>query len=154
MKLEILAVGRLRAPWARSGVGEYLERVARYAPVERNEVKPARGEGAVAREEEGERLLAAASIGAADRMVVLDRRGEALSSEGWAKMLRGWARGGVKRVVLVVGGASGLSAGVRESARREVSFGRHTMAHELAQVVLAEQLYRAWTIVRNEPYHK
>lgn len=154
MKLEILAVDKLRAPWARAGVGEYLERISRYVKVERRDVKPTKGENPAAVEEEGDRLLAAASIGPSDRLVAVDPRGEGLDSEGWAKMLSGWTRKSVRRGVFVVGSAPGLAATVREAAHREVGLGPQTMAHELAQLVLAEQLYRAWTILRGEPYHR
>ena len=153
MKIEIVAVDRLRAGWAREAVEEYLGRVARYCPVERKDVKRA-GDDAAAVEEEGARLLRLVSPGPADRLVALDPSGEALDSAGWASLVRGYADEGAGRVVFAVGGAGGLSADVRRAAHRIVSLGPQTLAHELAQVVLAEQLYRAWTILRGEPYHK
>lgn len=154
MKFEVVAVDRLRAPWAREAVAEYLGRVKRYVRVRRVEVKAARGDDAAAIAEEGERVEAAAAIGPGDRLVSLDPRGESLTSEAWASMIAGWANEGVGRVVFAVGGAGGLSEAVRRSSHRVVSLGAQTLAHELAQVVLAEQLYRAWTILRREPYHK
>lgn len=154
VKLEIVAVDRLRAPWAREAVAEYLDRAGRYAPVERREVKAARGDDRVAVEEEGERVMAAASPGPSDRLVALDPSGEPLASEAWARMLARWANEGVGRAVFAVGGAGGLSETVRRAAHRVVSLGPQTLTHELAQVVLAEQIYRAWTILRREPYHK
>lgn len=149
-----MAVDRLRAAWARAGVEEYLGRVGRYAPVERRDVKAARGDDDAAIAEEGERLLAAARVGSRDRLVALTPAGEALDSESWARMLADWAAEGAARVVFVVGGAGGLAPAVLEAADRRVSLGAHTMSHELAQVVLAEQLYRGWTILKGEPYHK
>ena len=153
MKIEILAVDRLRSAWAREAVDEYLGRIGRYCPVERRDVKRA-GEDAEAVAAEGERLLKAAATGPADKLVALDPAGEALDSAGWAALVGGSADQGVGRLVFVVGGAAGLSPEVRRSARRIVSLGPQTLAHELAQVVLVEQLYRAWTILRGEPYHK
>ena len=153
MKLEILAVDRLRAAWAREAVEEYLRRVGRYCPVERKDVKRA-GDDAAAAEVEGARLLRMAAPGAADRVVVLDPSGEAIDSAAWASLLAQYANEAVGRVVFVVGGAGGLSPAVRRAAHRIVSLGPQTLSHELAQVVLAEQLYRAWTILRGEPYHK
>ncbi|HJU85868.1 MAG TPA: 23S rRNA (pseudouridine(1915)-N(3))-methyltransferase RlmH [Gemmatimonadota bacterium] len=153
MKIEILAVDRLRSAWAREAVDEYMGRIGRYCPVERREVKRA-GEDAGAVAAEGERLLKAAATGPADKLVALDPAGEALDSAGWAALVGGSADQGVGRLVFVVGGAAGLSPEVRRSARRIVSLGPQTLAHELAQVVLVEQLYRAWTILRGEPYHK
>lgn len=153
MKIELLAVDRLRSAWAREAVVEYLGRVARYCPVERRDVKRA-GDDDRAVADEGERLLKAAAPGPADRLVALDRCGEPLDSEGWAALLSGYANEGAGRIVFLVGGAGGLSPAVRRAAHRRVSLGAQTLAHELAQVTLAEQLYRAWTIIRGEPYHK
>ena len=153
MKIEVLAVDRLRARWAQEGVADYLGRVARYCPVERRDVKRA-GDNAAAVDIEGERLLKAAALGQTDRMVAMDPAGEALDSSAWAALLAGYANEGARRVVFAVGGAGGLSPAVRRAAHRTVSLGPQTLAHELAQVTLAEQLYRAWTIVRSEPYHK
>jgi 23S rRNA (pseudouridine1915-N3)-methyltransferase len=148
-----VAVDRLRARWAREAVEEYLGRVARYCPVERREVKRA-GDDPAAVADEGERILRHAAVGPSDRLVALDSKGEALDSAGWAALLGGYADEGAGRVVFAVGGAGGLAGGVRRAATRVVSLGPQTLAHELAQVVLAEQLYRAWTILRGEPYHK
>jgi 23S rRNA (pseudouridine1915-N3)-methyltransferase len=153
VRIEILAVDRLRAGWAREAVEDYLERVRRYCPVERKDVKRA-GDDAAAVAEEGARLLRLAAPGPSDRLVALDPAGETMDSEGWASLVGGYADEGVGRVVFAVGGAGGLSADVRRAAHRIVSLGPQTLAHELAQVVLAEQLYRAWTILRAEPYHK
>ncbi|MGH7550518.1 MAG: 23S rRNA (pseudouridine(1915)-N(3))-methyltransferase RlmH [Gemmatimonadota bacterium] len=154
MRIEIIAVDRLREPWARAAVTEYLGRVARYVPADRRDVKAARGDDARAVLEEGKRLLAAAAAGPRDRLVALAPSGEPLSSEGWAAVLSDWLQDGVGRAVFLVGGAGGLSPAVLEAAQRTLSLGPQTLAHELAQVVLAEQLYRAFTIQRGEPYHK
>jgi 23S rRNA (pseudouridine1915-N3)-methyltransferase len=90
----------------------------------------------------------------ADRLVALDPAGDAIDSAAWASLLAEYANQAVGRVVFVLGGAGGLSQDVRRAAHRTVSLGPQTLSHELAQVVLAEQLYRAWTILRGEPYHK
>ena len=154
MKIEVVAVDRLRAPWARAGVEDYLGRIARYAAVERRDVKPSRGQDPTGVDDEGRRLLAAVAKGSRDRLVAVTPVGEALDSEAWARMLADWAAEGAARVVFMVGGAEGLAGQVLETADRRVSLGPQTLAHELAQVVLVEQIYRAWTILRNEPYHK
>lgn len=135
-------------------MGEYLSRIARYCPIERREVKASRGDDALAVEAEGKRLLAAAAAGPGDRVVALAPTGEPLASEVWASILSGWQLDGVGRAVFVVGGAGGLSPAVVEAADRTLSLGPQTLPHELAQVVLAEQIYRAFTIQRGEPYHK
>lgn len=154
MRIELLAVDRLREPWARAAMGEYLARIERYGPVKRREVKPSRGDDGRAVDAEGRRLLAAAAPRPGDRLVALAPSGEALDSEGWAALLSRWQLEGVGRAVFVVGGAGGLSRAVLEAADRTLSLGPQTLPHELAQVVLAEQIYRAFTIQRGEPYHK
>ena len=153
MKIEILAVDRLRARWAQEALEEYLGRVRRYCPVERKDVKRG-GEDRAAVAAEGERLLKLAAPGPGDRLVALDPAGEALDSRGWSELVGGFASGGAGRVVFLIGGAGGLSDAVRAAAGKVVSLGPQTVSHELAQVILAEQLYRAWTILRGEPYHK
>jgi 23S rRNA (pseudouridine1915-N3)-methyltransferase len=153
VKIEIIAVDRLRAAWAGEAVDEFLGRIRRYCPVERRDVKRG-GEDRAAVSAEGERLLKLAAPGPADRLVALDSSGDALDSFGWSELLGGFANEGASRVVFLIGGAGGLSDAVRAAARKVVSLGPQTVSHELAQVILAEQLYRAWTILRGEPYHK
>jgi 23S rRNA (pseudouridine1915-N3)-methyltransferase len=153
VKFEIIAVDRLRAAWAREAVEEYLGRVRRYCPAERKDVKRG-GDDRAAIAAEGERLLGLAAAGPADRLVALDPAGDPLDSAGWSRLLAGFANEAADRVVFLVGGAGGLSDAVRAAARKVVSLGPQTVSHELAQVILAEQLYRAWTILRGEPYHK
>lgn len=153
MRIEFLAVDRLRSTWAREAVEEYLRRIGRYCSVERRDIKRA-GDDAGAVAVEGERLLKAAAAGPMDRLITLDPGGEALDSAGWAALVGGSVDEGVARLVFAVGGAAGLSADVLHAARRTLSLGPQTVSHELAQVVLAEQIYRAWTILRGEPYHK
>lgn len=150
----MMAIDRLRAPWARAGVAEYLERIGRYFPVERKDIKAARGDDVAAVAGEGQRILRAAAIGLRDRLVALTPRGEALDSDGWARMLEAWAAEGVGRVVFVVGGSGGLAPDVLTAANRRLSLGPQTLSHELAQLVLCEQIYRASTILKGEPYHK
>ncbi len=149
----ILAVDRLRSGWAREAMDEYLGRIGRYCPVERKDVKRA-GDDAGAIAAEGERLLKAAAAGPGDELIALDPAGEALDSAGWAALVGDGAVGGTARLVFLLGGAAGLSEEVKRAARRRVSLGPQTLSHELAQIVLVEQLYRAWTILRGEPYHK
>ena len=154
MRVEIVAVDRIRAPWAKEALREYLERISRYCQVVRHEVRPARGNGPRAVDEEGARLLAAAGSRLGTRVVALTPAGEPLSSESWAGMFSAWQRDGVGRGVFLVGGAGGLSPATLAQVDRKLSLGPQTLSHELAQVVLAEQIYRAFTILRGEPYHK
>jgi 23S rRNA (pseudouridine1915-N3)-methyltransferase len=134
---------------------EYLGRIARFAPVRLEAVRPERdadGDPPVARRREGERLLAAVPQGAS--VVALDARGKTFSSEAFAAYLGDLADRGRREVVFLVGGAVGLEEGVRRRADLVLSLSPMTLAHEIALVVLCEQIYRAFTIRRGQAYHK
>jgi 23S rRNA (pseudouridine1915-N3)-methyltransferase len=142
VKILILAVGRLKEDYWAAAEAEYRKRLQRYASVELREVKDDAG------------LLAA--IPPRGRLVMLDEQGELLSSEDIARRLIAAEEqhGGGAPLVFAVGGADGLGEAVRRRAARSLAFGRITLPHRLARIVLVEQLYRAYTILRGEPYHK
>lgn len=152
LRVLIVTVGRphnLAAP-----IAGYEARAGRYWPLEVREVREVSARGLspdVVRVREGERLLAAAGNAS---LVACDERGEQLSSPQFAEWLSGQRDRGAGDVAFLLGGAFGLSAAVRERSQRVLAFTRWTLPHELARLVLAEQLYRAGTIVRGEPYHK
>ena len=152
MRLWLVAVGRLR-PGLRDVCDDYLRRLRRFIPVDEREVREA-GRAATTslqRDAEGRRLLDALPGGA--RMILLDQAGTPWSSEALARELERWRRAAVD-CAFVIGGATGVSAAVRNRATVEWSLGPLTLPHELARVVVAEQLYRASTILRREPYHR
>ena len=152
MELVLLAVGRLRSSY-REACDDYLRRLGRYAKVREAEAREAsRAPTAEAqREEEAGRLLALAPRRAV--LVALARDGSAWTSEELAGRVEGW-RLNARPVVLVIGGSRGLALGLLATAAERWSLGPLTLPHELARVVVAEQLYRAFTIIRGEPYHK
>jgi 23S rRNA (pseudouridine1915-N3)-methyltransferase len=154
VKLLVLAVGKPRDRHLAGAIAEYETRAARYWPLELHEVReePARGTppGLVC-EREGERLLAKVPVGA--RLVACDPGGTGMTSEAFATWL-GEARDRAVSVAFAIGGAYGLSPRVRERADTRLLLAPWTLPHELARAVLAEQLYRAGTIMRGEPYHK
>jgi 23S rRNA (pseudouridine1915-N3)-methyltransferase len=153
MRLRILAVGRDRSGLYQPAVAEYARRISRFAKLEIVEVPEARRHAGTprAREEEGEAILA--RLGPRERLVALDERGPAPTSPELARRLAAWLEGG-RDVALVVGGSDGLSESVLARADERLSLSRLTLAHRLARLVLAEQLYRAFTILRGEPYHR
>ena len=155
MRVHILAVGRPRDAALAAAIREYETRAGRYWPLEVREVREEPGRGrdpAVVREREGERLLAAAPRGAL--LVACDAAGTLMTSEEFAEWLHGERERAARDVAFLIGGAFGLSDAVRAQARRRLAFARWTLPHELARLVLAEQLYRAGSILRGEPYHK
>jgi 23S rRNA (pseudouridine1915-N3)-methyltransferase len=149
VRLQVVVVGAPRGPLA-AAIAEYEQRAARYWPLVVREVKEGRGAPAVVVREEGERLRAACGTA---RLVCCTERGEALTSAQFATRVAGWQEA-ARDVALVIGGAFGLEASLVAAAEREVALAPFTVPHEMARLLLAEQLYRAGTIRRGEPYHK
>lgn len=152
MKLALLAVGRL-GPAYRAAADDYLARIARYATIDEREVKEASRAPSMeaGRRAEGEAL--AAKLPPDTRLVALDRQGRAWSSEELARRLDGW-RLAARPVSFVIGGSHGLDPALLGRADERWSLGALTLPHELARVVVLEQVYRGFTILRGEPYHK
>lgn len=151
MKFRIVVVGRPPAGPLRDAIADYEQRASRYWPLEVIEV---RGERAArSREEirraEGARLLERAT----GRIVALDERGRSMATAAFAVWMQG-QRERAEDTSFVIGGAYGLDADVRSRAAMVLSLSPLTLPHEMARMVLAEQLYRAGTIHRGEPYHK
>ncbi len=147
-----MAVGKLRSSY-REACDEYLRRLKRYARIEETEVKEAsRAPKPEAQlEVEAARLLERIPDGAT--VVALDREGQGWSSEELARRVEGW-KVAARPLAFVIGGSHGLSPRLVESAAARWSLGPPTLPHELARVVVVEQLYRAFTILGGEPYHK
>jgi 23S rRNA (pseudouridine1915-N3)-methyltransferase len=152
MRTTLLAVGKLR-PSFRDASDEYLTRIRRYSPFDEREIREAgRAPTPAARQrEETSRIAAAVPDGA--RVVLLDRTGTGWTSEELARKLDSW-RGSGRALTLIIGGAFGVDPEGLGPAITRWSLGPLTLAHELARVVVLEQWYRAWTILRGEPYHK
>lgn len=152
MKLKLLWVGKTQESWVRDGIAEYAGRVRRYAPLEILEAREEKGAEAPAmRERECARLEKLLPKGA--RLVVLDERGEQMSSTELAAFLTRNRDQGVGELVFAIGGAYGFSDGFRGKAHKAISLSRMTLTHQMVRVFLLEQLYRGFTIMNNEPYH-
>jgi 23S rRNA (pseudouridine1915-N3)-methyltransferase len=159
MRLIIAAVGRLKDGPERELLERYRERFGAMgkrlglAPIAWHELAESRAATAAKRaEEEGAALLKLARD--ADTIVALDERGKALTSEGFAQLLCKTRDGGCATMAILVGGPDGLAPAVREAAHTVLSLGAITLPHGLARIVLAEQLYRAATILAGHPYHR
>ncbi len=153
MRIRVLSVGRDRSGLYALAVEEYVKRISRYVRFALEEVPEARKAAGTprAKDEEGEALLA--RIDDRERVVLLDERGKEPTSVELARRVGGWLEG-ARDVTLVVGGSDGHGDAIRARAAETLSLSRMTLAHRLARVVLLEQLYRAFTIQRGEPYHK
>jgi 23S rRNA (pseudouridine1915-N3)-methyltransferase len=148
----LLAVGRLRSAY-RDVCDDYLRRLGRYTRVEETEVREASRAPTIEaqREEEASRLRDKLPGGAT--VVALTREGSTWTSEELARRVEGW-RVAARPLAFVLGGSHGLSADFLVAANVRWSLGPLTLPHELARVVVAEQLYRAFTMIGGHPYHK
>lgn len=145
MKWEIIAIGKPSLVWAKEAANDYATRLRKVISLE---ITPLRANPAASA---GERMLAAS---AGSWRVVLDERGKMLSSEDFAKWISKKELSGPKRVSFLIGGADGHDDSVRSAADETWSLSLMTLQHELAQVVFLEQLYRACSILRGQPYHR
>ena len=156
MKFTVVCVGKLKEKFWVAACDEYLKRLSAYAQVtvkEVADVDPTRAGGeATAVEREGEAVLRA--IGDRSHVILLAIQGKERSSEDFSARLDKLALEGTSDITFVIGGSCGTSAAVQARANETLSFGAITLPHNLARVVLLEQIYRAQKISRGEPYHK
>jgi 23S rRNA (pseudouridine1915-N3)-methyltransferase len=146
MKWQILAIGKPSLRYAKAGVEEYQKRLSRYTTLDlQTDWKDA---GQVKNSE----ALLSASEGAV--RLVLDERGEVWTTADFVGRVEGWQMNAVKRVAILIGGADGHTAELRSSADHVIALSGFTLQHELALVVLLEQIYRVHTVLRGEPYHR
>jgi 23S rRNA (pseudouridine1915-N3)-methyltransferase len=144
VNLQVAWIGKTREPAIQSLTAEYLKRIGRYVPAGSNELS---SETALLK------LANRASGRTAPVFVLLDARGRQFTSEEFAELLRDQQDRGTQNLLFGIGPADGFSNEARSSADLILSFGKMTMAHELARVVLLEQIYRAFTILKGHPYH-
>lgn len=159
MRIKIIGAGKIREKYLREGMDEYLKRLQPFARVEVLAVPdepipegstPAQEDAVKGRE--GQRLLKALAPG--DYVVALDLRGEAWSSEDLAGFLAERGLAGESSLAFLIGGSLGLSREVLSSAHRRLSLGPMTFPHQMVPLILLEQIYRAFKILRGSKYHK
>jgi 23S rRNA (pseudouridine1915-N3)-methyltransferase len=154
MRVVIAVVGKPRDRHLAAAINDYESRAARYWPLDVVEVREASARditGDIAIEREGDRLVE--RLPPTGAVVLCDERGDGLTSPQFATMINA-ARDRASDIAFVIGGAFGLGSAVRARATRSIQLAPWTLPHEMARLVLAEQLYRAGTIMRGEPYHK
>ena len=155
MRVHLCAVGRLRAGPERDLIDDYRTRFDRtgralaLGPFSEHEVEDKKGGGM-----EAEADLLARAVPAGALLVTMDERGKVMSSPEFAAQLARWRDEGRQDVAFVIGGADGIAPGLRDRAAFSISFGRMVWPHMLVRVMLAEQLYRAATILAGGPYHR
>ncbi|MEK7690772.1 MAG: 23S rRNA (pseudouridine(1915)-N(3))-methyltransferase RlmH [Bdellovibrionota bacterium] len=158
MKIRILCFGKLKTPGLREACDHYLKLLSAWVPVQEIELKPvsipdkAPATRKKIQVQEGDLLLARLEDNR-EILVLLDETGKSHRSESWAEWLQQLADTGTRSVAFAVGSSLGFSDEVRKRAARVVSMGPQTFSHELARVALAEQVYRASSILKKHPYH-
>jgi 23S rRNA (pseudouridine1915-N3)-methyltransferase len=154
MKLSIIALGHRMPGWVHAGFGEYTKRMPPEARIDLIELKP---EDRASRAIDRVLILEAARIDAAvprhAERIVLDERGTLVTTTMLADWLRQWMDEGVSPC-FIIGSADGLAPEVKKSARRSIALSGCTLPHGMVRVMLAEQLYRAWSLLDNHPYHR
>jgi 23S rRNA (pseudouridine1915-N3)-methyltransferase len=154
LKLKVAWIGKTKEPSIQALTDEYLKRISRYAQVEGRALRDEAallalcGRALAGRGKSGNTGNSAKST-----LVLMDSRGKEFSSEQFARFLGDYQERNPLPLVLAVGGADGFSEETRTSAQHVISLGKMTLAHELARVVLLEQVYRAFTILKGHPYH-
>lgn len=159
MNISILAVGKLKEKYLKNGIDEYLKRLSGYAKVEMIELPDEKApeelspsEMEQVKQKEGERLLA--KLSQDTYVIALAIEGKMKSSEQLADSLDKLATYGKSKIAFIIGGSLGLSNEVLQRADETLSFSKMTFPHQLMRLILLEQVYRAFRINRNEPYHK
>lgn len=155
MNLILLTIGKTRTSYVAEGIGEYLTRLRRYVPYEIAELPDVKNAGKIGPEEqkeaEGRQILN--YLSPSDHVVLLDERGKEFTSVEFADRLQSIMASGKKRMVMVVGGPYGFSQEVYRRGNEMLSLSRMTFNHEMVRLFVTEQVYRAMTILRGEPYH-
>lgn len=155
MKITLLTVGKTDIKWVKEGLEMYVSRLKHYIPFELVEIPELKNVGALSKEQikqkEGDLLLK--SVKPQDELVLLDEHGREYRSIEFAKYLDDRISRAGRDIVFVIGGAYGFSEDVYARCNSKISLSRMTFSHQIVRAIFAEQLYRAFTIMRGEPYH-
>lgn len=159
MNISIISVGKLKEKYLKMGIEEYTKRLGSYAKIDLIEVADEKApenlsdaDMEIVKKKEGERILA--KIGADTYVIALAIEGKMKSSEQLADDLQSLMTYGRSKIVFIIGGSLGLHEDVMKRSDEKLSFSKMTLPHQLMKLVLIEQVYRAFRIIKNEPYHK
>lgn len=156
LKIKIIALGKIKEKFLKEGVNEFLKRLTPYAQVSILELSPIeiKDENLTGKIllEEGEKILA--NIKPLDYVITMEINGKQFSSEEFAQKLEFLTNDGVQEVVFVIGSSCGIGENVSKRANLKMSMSKMTFLHQFARLILVEQIYRAFKIIKNETYHK
>lgn len=155
MKIQVICIGKTKHSALREWLPEYTKRLSHYTPFEWTEVPELKNtknlRESVQKEEEGKLLLK--QLNPSDILVLFDEKGASHTSKGIANFLQKKMNAGTKKLVFVVGGPYGFSENVYQRAQHKISLSALTFSHQMVRIFVVEQLYRAFSILKNEPYH-
>lgn len=159
MNITVVSVGKLKEKYLKDGIAEYIKRLSRYCTLNIIEVADEKAPENLSendmvqvKDREGERVLKQVKEGT--YLIVLDIMGKTVSSEEFADRLEKLSLQGMSQIAFVIGGSLGLSDEVLARSNEKISFSKMTFPHQLMRLILLEQVYRAYKINKNEPYHK
>ena len=159
MRIRIIAVGKIKEKYIRDGINEYIKRLSRYCSIEIVEVEDERApenltdrEIDIIKDKEGKRILS--KISSNSYIIPLDIKGKQMSSEELAGKMEDLMIDGINDLTFIIGGSLGLSDDVLARSHLKLSFSKMTFPHQLMRMILLEQIYRGFRIIRGEPYHK
>lgn len=155
MRIQLFSVGKAHEPYVKAGVEDFTKRISNYFKVEWMIIPPPKNAGLLSetdlKKKEAEPILQ--GLDKDDYLIALDERGKQVSSEGLAEMIQARANAGTKKLVFLIGGAYGIDETVMKRANYTWSLSQLVFPHQLVRLILAEQVYRACSILRNEKYH-
>ncbi len=155
MKIILLTVGKTDIGWVREGLETYSSRLSHYVPFSVIEIPELKNTSSLSKarikDKEGDLILK--NLKSTDRVILLDERGKEHRSIEFADEIRKMTLGSGKDIVFVIGGAYGFSEAVYDRCNGKISLSRMTFSHQMVRVIFTEQLYRAFTIIKGEPYH-
>lgn len=156
MKIKIIALGKIKEKYLKDGINEFLKRLTPYASVSVIELSPIEIKDENLKEkillEEGEKILS--NIKPLDFVITMEILGKQFSSEEFAKKIEDLTNLGTQEIVFVIGSSFGIGKNVSDRANLKMSMSKMTFLHEFARLILVEQIYRAFKIIKNETYHK
>ncbi len=155
MKIQFWSVGKAHEPYVKNGVEDFTKRISKYYPVDWLILPAPKNAGVLSEQDlkkkEGETILG--NLQKDDFLIALDERGKQFTSEGLAQLLQTRANNSTRKLVFLIGGAYGIDEAVMKRADFKWSLSQLVFPHQLVRLILAEQVYRACTIIRNEKYH-
>lgn len=158
MRFSVIAIGKIKESWMREGIAEYTKRLTPFAKVDITEYDEERWKGLPSPllkeqilQKEGEKLLK--TVAQEDTVILLDTKGKSFTSEALSAWIEARMTGGTSRFIWMIGGPLGNGANIQGRAALRISLGSMTLTHQMARLILMEQLYRAMKIMRREPYH-